>query len=340
MATIKEIAQHLGLSTTTVSNVIHGKTGEVSPKTIRRVQAFLEDVGYVPNINARNLAQGQSKIIGVVLKTQNYADGNILSDPFISELVGGIEAAVRKEGFFMMPYISDDIAEILDNVVTWNVDGLILFSMLDDDGMRVREKYHKPLVGVDIYSGRKLKNIPNVGLDDEGGAYEAVSYLIRCGHSKIGFFTNNRVNVDYQRFRGYRRALREAGIEYSDHNFFLYRPEQEEYERSLEHICREIIANKYTAVFCCSDVFAMTLISALYDRGIRVPDDVSVVGFDDNLYARFYRPGLTTMHQEIRYKGELAAKMIIEIIRGNEPENPHIVLKPSLLVRDTVKVLR
>ena len=98
MITIKEIASRLGLSTTTVSNVIHGKTKEVSAETIARVQKFLEEVEYVPNINARNLAQGQSKIIGVVLKTLDfrlwYSD-NILSDPFVAEMIGGIERAVR-----------------------------------------------------------------------------------------------------------------------------------------------------------------------------------------------------------------------------------------------------
>ncbi len=118
MITIKEIASRLGLSTTTVSNVIHGKTKEVSAETIARVQKFLEEVEYVPNINARNLAQGQSKIIGVVLKTLDfrlwYSD-NILSDPFVAEMIGGIERAVREAGYYMMLYISDDIAEIIQH---------------------------------------------------------------------------------------------------------------------------------------------------------------------------------------------------------------------------------
>ena len=130
MITIKEIASRLGLSTTTVSNVIHGKTKEVSAETIARVQKFLEEVEYVPNINARNLAQGQSKIIGVVLKTLDfrlwYSD-NILSDPFVAEMIGGIERAVREAGYYMMLYISDDIAEIIQHISIWNVDGLILF---------------------------------------------------------------------------------------------------------------------------------------------------------------------------------------------------------------------
>ena len=227
MITIKEIASRLGLSTTTVSNVIHGKTKEVSAETIARVQKFLEEVEYVPNINARNLAQGQSKIIGVVLKTLDfrlwYSD-NILSDPFVAEMIGGIERAVREAGYYMMLYISDDIAEIIQHISIWNVDGLILFSMMDDDGNRVAAKYHKPIVCIDTYSSEKSDDFINVGLDDEKGTCQAVKYLIENGHRKIGFLTDNRVGVDRARFWGYRRALKESGIEYSDRDFFLFKP--------------------------------------------------------------------------------------------------------------------
>lgn len=311
----------------------------MSPETIERVRTFLDEVGYIPNINARNLAQGSSKIIGVVLKTQEFKYENVLSDPFVSELVSGIEATVRRAGYFMMLYISNDIAEILRYVATWNVDGLILFCMQDDDSVRVMEKYQKPLVFVDTYSGLNLPNLVNVGMDDEGGAFEAVKYLTDCGHRNIGFLTVDRLGVDYVRFRGYRRALAEAGIEYSDRSFFLHRPKAEEREKSIGSIAEKVISGGYTAVFCCSDIYAMTLISALRDHGARVPDDVSVIGFDDNIYAQLYRPALTTMHQETYQKGELAAETLLDLLRGKAPENPRIVMKPTLVIRDTVKDL-
>ena len=254
----------LGLSTTTVSNVIHGKTKEVSAETIARVQKFLEEVEYVPNINARNLAQGQSKIIGVVLKTLDfrlwYSD-NILSDPFVAEMIGGIERAVREAGYYMMLYISDDIAEIIQHISIWNVDGLILFSMMDDDGNRVAAKYHKPIVCIDTYSSEKSDDFINVGLDDEKGTCQAVRYLIENGHRKIGFVTDNRVGVDRARFWGYRRALKEAGIEYSDRDFFLFKPAKESFERNIEKLCRK--ARDYTALFCCSDIYAAIIMAAL-----------------------------------------------------------------------------
>ena len=339
MITIKEIARQLHMSTTTVSNVIHGKTKEVSPDTIAKVQAFLDQVGYVPNISARNLAQNQSKIIGLVLKTQwdRYVDQ--MNDPFVTDMISGIERVIRQSGYFMMVYMSDDIAEIIHHVSTWNVDGLLLFCMMDDDSQRVSERYKNPIVCIDTYREEKGDRFVNIGLDDEEGGYLAARYLIECGHRKIGFMAENiHVGVDMMRFRGYRRALREAGIEYSDRNFFRLRVEKDEIDRSMERMCDR--AGDYTAVLCASDLFAVDFMSHLYDRGILVPEKLSVVGFDDNLYGRLHRPALTTVHQDPAQKGSLAAQTLISMIRGNEPEERQIIMKPSLVVRDTVRKIQ
>ncbi len=343
MITIKEIAKKLNMSPTTVSNVIHGKTGEVSPETTERVRRFLEEVEYVPNISARNLAQNQSKIIGVVLKAQEYKYSNIFTDPFVAEMIGGIEKAVRALGYFTMVYISDDIAEILKYVSTWNVDGLLLYCMLDDDAVRVRKKYRKPIVCIDSYISRETEEaleepFVNVGLEDEQGAYEIVRFLLERGHRRIAFLSDNREGVDLRRFRGYRKALEEYGVEYSDRNFFLLRPRNDELEESLSRLVRK--AGDYTAVFCCSDLYAVRMINACERAGIRVPEDLSVAGFDDNFCGRLSRPGLTTMHQDAEYKGKIAAETLIRIIRGEDPGERRIILKPRLVVRESVADLR
>ena len=338
MITIKEIASRLGLSTTTVSNVIHGKTKEVSAETIARVQKFLEEVEYVPNINARNLAQGQSKIIGLVLKSLDFRlwhSSNILSDPFVAEMIGGIEKAVREAGYYMMLYISDDIAEIIQHISIWNVDGLILFCMMDDDGNRVAAKYHKPIVCIDTYSSANNDDFVNVGLDDAKGAYDAVKYLIGSGHRKIGFVTDNRVGVDEQRFWGYRRALAESGIEYSDKDFFLMKPSKELVNDNIVKLCSK--AKDYSALFCCSDIYAAIMMAALKERGFRIPEDISIVGFDDNLYSRICTPRLTTVHQDADEKGRVAVETLVGMIMGREPVSKKIVLKTHLVTRDSVR---
>ena len=337
MITIKEIASQLGMSTTTVSNVIHGKTREVSPATIERVQKFLKEVDYVPNINARNLALQRSKVIGVVLKSQAYKYVGILADPFVSVMLNGIERTLRAAGYYTMVYISDDIAEILKHIASWNVDGLLLFYMLDDDAARVSAKFKKPIVCIDSYYRESVGDFYVVGLDDEDAAYNATSYLIQNGHSKIGYLCDNHevTGVDYQRFRGYRRALRDAGIEYSDRYFYLLRPEKEEILRSLDKICDK--ARDVTAVFSVSDLYAKMLICALTDHGIRVPEDVSVIGFDDNLYAQWSRPALTTVHQDVEKRGSVAAQTLLEILSGNPPAERRIEMKSELIIRDTVR---
>lgn len=336
MITIKEIAKQLNMSTTTVSNVIHGKTGEVSLETQKIVQEFLNKVDYVPNINARNLAQNESKIIGLALKARADKYENLIMDPFVSELIGGVEETIRNAGYFMMLYISSDTTEIMRHVSTWNVDGLILFGMIGDDGIRVSEKYKKPIVCIDTYSIEGLKHFTNVGLDDEQGTYDITNYLISQGHKKIAFLSDNMTGVDYARLTGYQRALKDAGIDYLPKYFLKIRPRSEEIEDSLEEICKK--TKDFTAIVCVSDLYAVTLMAALEDRGISVPDDISIVGFDDNMLGKYHRPALTTVHQDIKLKGITAADTLLKQLSGQKTPK-QIQLPTKLIVRDTVKKL-
>ena len=321
------------MSTTTVSNVIHGKEGEVSEEKRKIVQDFLDQVDYVPNINARNLAQNESKIIGVALKARADKYENLIMDPFVSELIGGIEETIRNAGYFMMLYISRDTEKIMRHVSTWNVDGLILFGMLDDDGIRVSTRYKKPIVCIDTYSIEGLKHFTNVGLDDEKGTYEMVKYIISCGHEKIAFMSDNTKGVDLARLTGYKKALSEAGIEFREEDFLKIRPKSEEIDESLEEICRRAL--DYTAIMCVSDLYAVTLMSALQDRGIRVPEGISIAGFDDNMMGSLYRPALTTVHQDVKTKGVVAAQTLLKQIKGEETDH-QITLPTRLVIRDTV----
>jgi len=333
MITIKEIAGRLNLSTTTVSNVIHGKAGEVSEETKEKVLSFLEEVDYVPNINARNLAQNESKIIGVALKARADKYENLIVDPFVSELIGGIEESIRNAGYFMMLYISRDTEKIMRRVSTWNVDGLILFGMIGDDGQRVSTRYKKPIVCIDTYSIEGLKHYINVGLEDEKGTYEMVKYMISRGHRRIAFMSDNTNGVDFARLTGYKRALCEAGIEYKDKDFLQIRPDKDEIEENLQEMCQR--AMEYTALMCVSDLYAVMMIAALTDRGIKVPEGISVAGFDDNLLGSLYRPALTTVHQDIKGKGVKAVETLLKLIHGENTPN-EIILPTRLVIRDTV----
>ncbi len=334
MITIKEIATQLNLSTTTVSNVIHGKTGEVSPATIKIVEDYLKKVDYVPNINARNLAQNESKIIGVALKARADKYENLLMDPFVSELIGGIEESIRNAGYFMMLYISSDTDEIMRHVSTWNVDGLLLFGMIDDDGIRVSEKYKKPIVCIDTYSIEGLKHFINVGLNDRQGCFDMVNYMIKQGHKKIAFLSDNMKGVDYERFSGYKYALEGNGIHFEEDWFLQIKPRTDEIETSLEELCHR--AEEFDAIMCVSDLYAVQLMCALEDRGFSIPDDISIAGFDDTLLGQLHRPALTTVHQNVKDKGIVATNTLLQRIRG-EKTPKQIQLPTELIILDTVR---
>ncbi|MCI7814183.1 MAG: LacI family DNA-binding transcriptional regulator [Lachnospiraceae bacterium] len=337
MITIKEMANMLGTSTTTVSNVIHGKTSEVSQAMVQRVEQMLEEYDYVPNISARNLAQNKSKIIGVAMKARKDKYENFMKDPFTGELVGSIEAAIRAKGYFMMIYIAEDIMEILKYVSTWNVDGLILLGMLDDESIKIRKKYKKPAVYIDGYFYDNVVECVNIGLEDKKGGYDMTRYLIQCGHRKIAFLADNCIGVDYERFMGYRQALEEENIKFEEEDFIMIRPGEGEIASSLNEIYR--LAKKYTAFFCVSDYYAAMVMNYLKDKGMKIPRDISIVGFDDNLFGRTVRPALTTVHQNVSKKGKMAVDILVDMIHGKEPENRKTHLPTRLVIRDSVKKL-
>lgn len=337
MVTIKDMAEILGLSTTTVSNVIHGKTSEVSQKTVERVESLLEEYEYVPNISARNLAQNRSGIIGVALKSRRDKYENIIADPFFSELIGVLEKEIRSRGYYMMLYTSDDIGEILRDVSAWSVDGMILIGMLHDDYIRIRSKYKKPMVLIDSYAPRDVMEYVNIGLQDEEGGYLVAKYLLENGHRRIAFLADNVEGVDYIRYLGYRRAMKEYGLEIGADDLMIIRPGMIERESSLNEIYR--MSKDYTAFLCCSDYYAVTLMNYLSERGVRIPEDLSFTGFDDNMMARIVRPALTTVGQDVNKKGRLAVEYLGKMLQGETPEENNCLLPVKLVIRKSVRNL-
>lgn len=337
MITIKNMADMLGISTTTVSNVIHGKTSEVSQKTVERVQKLLQEYDYVPNSSAISLTRNRSKIIGVALKSRKDKYENIVADPFHSELIGSIEAEIRQQGYFMMIYTSEHIDEIIRNVLTWNVDGLLLIGMLHDDFIRVKSRYKKPVVLIDSYTPKDLINYVNIGLEDEKGAYEMTCYLLDSGHRRIAFLADNMEGVDYIRYKGHKRALEDYGYKAREDDLLIIRPGMWDLESSMEELYEK--SKDYTAFMCCSDYYAVIIMDYFTDRGVRIPEDISFTGFDDTLLARLVRPALTTVRQEITKKGQLSVDTLLNLIQEKELQQQDVKLPVELVIRDSVKTV-
>ena len=338
MITIKEMSEILGISTTTVSNVINGKTSEVSKQTAEKVQKLLDKYDYIPNMSAKNLAQNHSKLIGIVLKSRKDKYENIFADPFHSALLGSLEQAIRQNGYYMMIYTSEDINEIVHNVMSWNAEGLILVGMLHDDYLHVVSKYKRPVVLIDSYPSNNIGTYVNIGLNDEEGGYKITKYLLESGHRKIAFLADNMEGVDSIRYLGYLRAMKEFGIEVNDENLIIIRPGKYEKAGSMSEIYD--VAHNFTAFMCCSDYYAATLMNYLKQRGIRIPEDLSITGFDDNMYAQLVSPGLTTVHQDISKRGITAIEYLIKMINGWKPKTTNISMSSEVVVRDSVKILK
>lgn len=338
MITIKEMANMLGVSTTTISNVLHGKTSQVSPATTELVRQTIKECGYIPNISAQNLARNYSKIIGVVMMEKTGRYENMLREPFYGEIVGAIEQVVRTKGYNMMVYIAENIDDTIKYVNSWNIDGLIAISVKYEDVTALKKGYKKPMVLVDCADYEEKSGEINITLDDEKGGYDITEYVIRCGHKKLIYFSYGTEGIAGKRYKGSRKALKDYGLPCDKESFPAINVKEWGLEGAMEAIC--CMVGQYTAVLCSSDYYAAWIINYLEDRGINVPDDISVAGFDDNDFAQMVRPHLTTVRQSVMEKGVKAVHILIDLIEGKDREQRAIILPFRIVVRDSIKIIR
>lgn len=338
MATIKDIADKAGVSTATVSNVIKGKKGKVSEKTIEKIEKIIEELNYVPSMGARILSEKRSKIIGVICNFMNVTD-NSLKDPFTAELLGVIESEIRKNKYYMMLYASNKPEEIKKLISTWSVDGLIFAGINEKIYNSLIKISKKPIVVIDGYY--KNKDFYNVGTNDEEGGYIITKYLLDKGHKNIIFAdeTNKKgtiiKTVDGERLKGFKRALKEMGIEYTTQNHIYIDAfnKQKSVDKILEY-------KNITAVVCASDNIAFEVINCLKNRNIKIPEDISVTGFDNVYLSNLSSPTLTTINQNINEKGCKAVNMLIDIIEEKSIENNNIRISVDIKERNSVKNIK
>ena len=337
MIRIKDIAQRAGVSATTVSNVIHGNTRKVSQATIDKINRIIEETNYVPSMGARVLAGNGPRIIGVIVGTEERFREEKLQDPFTGSILGKIETELSRRGYYMMFHMSSGMEENCQLASAWNVEGLLTIGISAEDNLEIRRLSRAPVVSIDVYYGKRA--IPNVGLDDFSGGYEMAKYLLKKGHRRILFLTPWDVGVDKARWEGVQKALREYGVERIEECRQLMPCAHEErmelHRRNLEKYRR------YTALFFSSDYYAAEGIQFLHDEGIRVPEELSVVGFDNNSYATLIRPALTTVAQDVREKGWQAVDMLMKLIEngGEEGVKTQTKLPIRIVERESVRQL-
>lgn len=333
MVTIRDIARATGVSATTVSNVIHGKSNRVSAETIQNINEAIKQLGYVPNMSARSLVSSSSKVIGFINHVITDENSNFMEDPFHSSSIGTIENILRKNGYYLMLRTVKTADELVTFLQNWNVDGLFFTGIFKDKFFEAIDGLNIPVVLIDSYV--HPPHICNVGLEDFTGSYQATCHLIENGHRNIGFASPSIKDggVLQERFLGYKAALAEHGIPFRKEHIF----QQEMDIESCEIVSQNIIQfPELTALVVTADIMAAGIIRGLRTNGKRVPEDISVVGFDDINLAQLITPPLTTIHQDMNLKGRLAVDYMLQLLEGNQPENTNITLPTKLIVRKSV----
>ncbi|MDR0293218.1 MAG: LacI family transcriptional regulator [Oscillospiraceae bacterium] len=338
MITIKQIAEIAGVSPSTVSHVLNGRMHKMSQETREKVERTLRDHKYISNMGGHLLGNGSSRIIGVILTYARRSEMNVARDSFFSEIIGALENEIRSNGYYMMLYTSGDVDEGLRIAASWKVEGLVVLGALAHDCSRYMEGTNTPLVFIDSYFYDDGKAYVNIGLHDKKGAYMMTKYLITQGHKRIAFLAdgNPPMGVDCERRDGFFAALTDHGLPADEGQYLYISHRCAEREAFLSTFLEEKFRG-FTALFFASDFYAVDSMNYFQDHGLRVPEHVSVCGFDDSILSVQCRPKLTTVHQTVSQKASYAVAQLLRILRKENIDPKIIRLKVSLQIRDSVR---
>lgn len=311
MTTIRDIAAEAGVSAMTVSNVINGRMAKVSPATAQRVRAIMQAQGFVPNGPATALSAKRSNIVALV-----HA-GKVARrqpSPHDSIFVDEVERRLTAAGRFLMIRSADDVALTAAELRSWRIDGAVILGTFTSDADEVQAKLAMPLVFVDNYS--TSSQIQRVGIDDFKGGLLAGRHLLQAGHRRLALVAPgvDQPGVIHQRYAGFCAALAEAGIPLEDLDLIDCEP----YFDDGVALGTELAGrrNRPTGIFATADIIAIGLLKGLLEAGLAVPEDVSLVGFDDLPEARYVSPSLTTIRQDIPAKAEASVATLLAMIEG------------------------
>lgn len=330
MKTLKEIAHEAGVSMTTVSNVINGNEGRVSAATIERIQEIIHREGYIPNQAARSLAQRESRIVAIIV--QAAPGENIFRNPYMAEFIGDVTIELQRVGYYPLLRLTDDYRVVERNLLGWNVAGAVLCGAFDRNLQHIKGLNTIPAVLTDSYF--PIPNMNYICVDDKLGGHIAAQHLIQYGHTHCAFLASSieESDVEKLRLKGFEEALTHAGLSLPpQHIIDLPDPESDlDMIRDLLHT-----PDAPTAIFCTADRIAVKLIGTLHELGMRIPEDISVIGFDDLPIARLSHPPLTTLGQDIANKAARTVEMLVRHIKDKSLEPEHIQLPVWLVTRSS-----
>ena len=329
---IIDVADALGLSTATVSKVIHGKTEKISDETVKRVQQELERSGYIPNMAGILLARNNSRIIGVVVNDNVKYEGRVLEDGFVMSSLNALSHEVNKKGYFLMIKTTADIREIPVFASMWNMDGLILMGFCEADYEQLRNQMRTSFVVYDGYF-ENCSKVVNLVIDHYDGGYQAGRYFRELGHKRALCISDNYICMDKERIDGFCKAFQPGEtmvwqIPNNEKNRRIF------YQKRLN----DLVKSNVSAVFAVSDFYALEFMRFLQAKDIRIPEDIQIIGFDDNMASRESNPTLTTIHQDASLRAETAIECL-EAMRDGLDYEAGIVLPVQLVKRESTRLV-
>jgi LacI family transcriptional regulator len=328
---IKDIAKKAGVAISTVSHVIN-KSKYVSDKTKEKVRSAIKELGYRPNIIARGLRTKSTRTIGVLLPD--------VSQPFFAQVLRGIEEIARLRNYTMiMGCTFYDVIEEerqMNSMLDQSIDGIIFFCGYDT--YEHIKKVHDSNIPVVVLDREiKDKKIPSVLIDNFAAMENAVQYLYDMGHRKIGFITFpfDHQTTTRKRYEGYCSALKKNGMEYNPDFVIIDDQIRLDELKGTYAVLRQKVEEKKvpSAFITIADFLAIGAMKALKEVGLSVPEDISVMGYNDEVICAFSEPSLTTVKQPKKLMGETAANLLIDIIEHKKIENKNIVLATEIIKR-------
>lgn len=328
--TLETIGQLAGVSRATVSRVINNHPN-ISDEVRERVQRVIAETGYQPNAAARSLASSESRIIGLVIPNVISA---VFTDPYYPRLTQGISAACNRLGYILALFLFHTLEEERTAVQRLSsnalLDGLILTAdTIENPLMPQLIARQMPFVYVGRPTNEDPQDVTYVDVDQMAGAMQAVAHLSALGYQRIGEIATAHNAAGLDRHRGYQQALQRHGLAY-DEALVAY---GDFTEGSGYTAMQQLLPQGPDAVFVQSDGMGLGAWRAIRDAGLRVPDDVALVSFDDLPPALLAEPPLTTVRQPIHRTGEIAVELLVERLQQPDKMPEHVILPTELVIR-------
>lgn len=336
--TMKDVAERVGVSRTAVSFVLNDIPNSNIPEATRqRILQAARELDYVPNTQALNLVKGRTMMIALVVpKTARQ----VASDAFLSEVMEGVMAAIEPRGYHLMIHAAQSTPShgaYRQLIRARKADGLLISSPLVYDSEII--KLHAEGTPIVIQGATDMTAIPNVDVDNVQGAQVAVRHLLQLGHRRIAHISNAPLSYasSRDRLRGYREVLAEGGLSYDEALVGIGNFNDDSGYGPMASLLD--LPQRPTAVFVGSDTVALGALNAIRDRGLRVPEDISIIGFDDILVGKYLEPQLTTVHLPAVEIGWRAGDMALKAIRGEALDAVSVRLPTHLVVRRSTAVV-